>query len=172
MLTLVIGGSASGKSAFAESLAMQSGCPRYYVATMHIWDKESEKRVERHREMRREKQFDTLECPTHAERLILPARGVVLLEDLGNLTANECYDADGAGENATAQILLGLDRLHRQSTHLIVVSNEVFRGGSDYAGDTEKYLLTLAKINNALAARAENVCRVVCGIPQWKKGGI
>lgn len=54
---------------------------------------------------------------------------------------------------------------------LIIVSNEVFRGGADYAGDTDAYLLALAQINNALAARAENVCRVVCGIPKWVKGG-
>ena len=45
------------------------------------------------------------------------------------------------------------------------------RGGTDYAGDTDAYLLALAQINNALAARAENVCRVVCGIPKWVKGG-
>lgn len=45
MLTLVIGGSASGKSSFAERLAVQSGLPRYYVATMRVWDAESEKRV-------------------------------------------------------------------------------------------------------------------------------
>ena len=53
MLTLVVGGSASGKSAFAERLAVQSGLPRFYVATMRVWDAESEKRVARHRAMRR-----------------------------------------------------------------------------------------------------------------------
>ena len=75
MLTLVIGGSASGKSAFAERLAVQSGLPRFYVATMRVWDTESERRVARHRDMRREKRFDTLECPIGLDRLILPARG-------------------------------------------------------------------------------------------------
>ena len=171
MLTLVVGGSASGKSAFAESLAVQSGLPRFYVATMHVWDAESEKRVARHRAMRREKRFETLECPLHLETLAVPARGTVLLEDMGNLAANELYDADGAKADAAAAILRSADRLEAQCAHLIVVSNEVFRGGADYAGDTDAYLLALAKINNALAARAQNVCRVVCGIPQWVKGG-
>ena len=82
MLTLVIGGSASGKSAFAERLAVQGGLPRFYVATMRVWDAESERRVARHRDMRREKRFDTLECPIGLDRLILPARGTVLLEDM------------------------------------------------------------------------------------------
>ena len=89
MLTLVIGGSASGKSSFAERLAVQSGLPRYYVATMRVWDAESEKRVARHREMRREKRFETLECPLRLDELIVSERGVILLEDMGNLVANE-----------------------------------------------------------------------------------
>ena len=40
MLTLVIGGAASGKSAYAEHLTVQSGGPRYYLATMQVWDAE------------------------------------------------------------------------------------------------------------------------------------
>ena len=148
MLTLVIGGSASGKSAFAERLAVQSGLPRFYVATMRVWDAESERRVARHRDMRREKQFDTLECPIGLDRLILPARGTALLEDMGNLVANELYDADGAGRDAAETAVRGVERLHRQCAHLIVVSNEVFRGGADYAGDTARYLLELARVDN------------------------
>lgn len=171
MLTLVIGGSASGKSSFAERLAVQSGLPRYYVATMRVWDAESEKRVARHREMRREKRFETLECPLRLDELIVPERGVILLEDMGNLVANELYDPEGAGRDAAQAILRGIESMHRQGSHLIVVSNEVFRGGADYAGDTDDYLLALARVNNALAAKAGNVCRVVCGIPQFVKGG-
>ena len=55
MLTLVIGGAASGKSAFAESLCMQSPLPRTYLATMQVWDAECAARVARHRAMRQQK---------------------------------------------------------------------------------------------------------------------
>ena len=51
MLTLVIGGAASGKSAYAESLTLKLPLPRYYVATMQVWDEECAKRVEKHRAM-------------------------------------------------------------------------------------------------------------------------
>ena len=44
-------------------------------------------------------------------------------------------------------------------------------GGANYAGDTDQYLLALAQVNNAFAARADNVCRVVCGLPVYYKGG-
>ncbi len=53
---------------------------------------------------------------------------------IGNLTANELYDPAGAGENAASAILEGLDQLAGQCAHLIVVSNEAFSGGADYAG--------------------------------------
>ena len=51
-----------------------------------------------------------------------------------------------------------------------MVSNEVFSGGADYAGDTDRYLRALAAVNNAAAARADRVVRVVCGIPVYYKG--
>ena len=171
MLTLVIGGAASGKSEYAESLVLKTALPRYYLATMQVWDAECAARVEKHRRMRAKKQFETVECLLHLDTIRLPARGTALLEDLGNLTANELYDPAGAGEAAASAILDGLGKLAAQCEHLVVVSNEVFSGGADYAGDTDLYLKALAQVNNALAARADAVVRVVCGIPVYYKGG-
>ena len=171
MLTLVVGGAASGKSAYAERLVLQTALPRYYLATMQVWDAECAARVKKHRRMRAEKQFETLECPLHLGTVRLPVRGTALLEDLGNLTANELYDPAGAGKAAASAILDGLDKLAVQCEHLVVVSNEVFSGGANYAGDTDRYLKALAQVNNALAARADAVVRVVCGIPVYYKGG-
>lgn len=46
MLTLVLGGAASGKSEYAETLVLRSALPRYYLATMQVWDAECAARVE------------------------------------------------------------------------------------------------------------------------------
>ena len=73
-------------------------------------------------------------------------------------------------EDAAAAILRGLDSLSAQCENLLVVSNEVFSGGADYAGDTDRYLRALAQVNNVFAARADAVVRVVCGIPVYYKG--
>ena len=131
MLTLVVGGAASGKSRYAEDLVLGTPLPRYYLATMEVWDAECAVRVEKHRQMRAKKQFVTVECPLDLDSVQLPARGTVLLEDLGNLAANELYDPAGAGENAAKAILHGLESLAAQCENLIVVSNEVFSGGAD-----------------------------------------
>lgn len=170
MLTLAVGASGSGKSAFAERLAAASPAPRVYLATMQVWDAESRARVQRHRAMRAGKGFATVEAPLHLAALTLPPCRTVLLEDLGNLAANERYDPAGAGDAALYAVLDGVEHIARQCGHLIVVSNEIFVGGSRYAGDTAAYLRLLADLNRALAARADNVYEVCRGIAVCYKG--
>lgn len=89
---------------------------------------------------------------------------------LATLPPTSCTTRREQGKNAAKAILHGLESLAAQCENLIVVSNEVFSGGADYAGDTGRYLLALAQVNNAFAARADNVVRVVCGIPVYHKG--
>ena len=100
MLTLVSGGSASGKSEFAESLVVSSPCTqRFYLATMIAFDEECRRRIVRHRRMRAEKNFETIEIPTGLENLSFPQEDGVdsvqnrcaLLECMSNLVANEFF---------------------------------------------------------------------------------
>ena len=99
MLTIVTGGSGSGKSAFAEDKVLAFGeAQRVYIATMHPFDEESHKRIERHRKMRAGKGFETIECYVNLKEQTLPEKGVVLLECMSNLTANEMFEPEGAGD--------------------------------------------------------------------------
>ena len=121
MLTLVIGGAASGKSAYAEHLAVQSGGPRYYLATMQVWDAECAARVAKHRAMRAQKQFATVECPQNLHLVRLPQQGTALLEDLGNLAANELYRPDGSclpPKQAAEKMLAGIEQSLHNATIL------------------------------------------------------
>ena len=84
------------------------------------------------------------------------------------------YRPDGSclpPKQAAEKMLAGIDSIAAQCRHLIIVSNEVFSGGADYAGETDLYLQALAMVNNAVAAKANAVCRVVCGLPVYYKGG-
>ena len=165
MLILVSGGSASGKSEFAESLIVDGGPgPRYYIATMQVFDKESEKRVERHRTLRAGKGFCTLERQTDLEGIELPAGGAVLLECMSNLVANECFSGVGFSR-AVESICAGVEAVSRRSGLFVIVTNEVFAGGTNYEGETRAYLDCLGAINSRIAAMADAVYEVVCGIP-------
>lgn len=173
MFTLVVGGAASGKSEYAEGLVLAAPYrPRYYIATMEPFDGEGKARVEKHRRMRAGKGFETVECYTNLVSVRLPERGTVLLECVGNLAANELYSPQGAGSGpgALSAIVDGVDALLAQCADLVVVSNEVFTGGTDYAAGTEDYLGLVAGVNRALAQRADRVCEVVCGLPRYYKG--
>lgn len=170
MLTFVLGGAGSGKSDYAESLLAASPGPRYYLATMQVWDEECRRRVERHRAMRAGKGFHTLERPLDLAGLTLQEPGALLLEDLTNLAANERYDPQGAGPRTMEVICDGLAALHRQTTHLIVVGNELFCGGTEYEGGTLPYLRMLGQLHRRLAALADNVCEVASGCPVYYKG--
>ena len=127
MLTLIVGGSASGKSAFAENYAMEAGENRIYIATMQPMDNECLARIGKHRVMRAQKNFQTVECYTGLKQVRVPKDSVVLLECMSNLTANEIYAPEGVGEDrCSEEILAGVKALENQCRHLIIVSNEVF----------------------------------------------
>lgn len=109
MLHIVYGGSASGKSSYAESFAMslQGEGRLLYIATMYPYkwntteiDPETMQRIERHRAMRADKGFDTVECYQHVEHIMAKRQDVLLLECMSNLLANEMYlqpDSDDGG---------------------------------------------------------------------------
>ena len=165
MRALVIGGAACGKSEYAETLAISMPGPHFYIATMMPCDEEDWHRIEKHRAMRAEKGFVTIERYTALKSLKLPDRGTVLLECLGNLAANELFSPDGAGDGPLDEIVLGIEQLEKQCDNLVIVSNDIFTGGCHYAGDTARYMRITAGVNNALAARFDRVYEIVCGIP-------
>jgi adenosylcobinamide kinase/adenosylcobinamide-phosphate guanylyltransferase len=170
MRTLVIGGAACGKSEYAEALATKLPLPRFYIATMMPFDDEDLQRVEKHRLMRAEKGFLTLERYTGLDGLSVPERGTVLLECIGNLTANELFSDSGAKAGAFGAVMSGIVHLEQQCTELVVVTNDVFSDGNQYSDETMRYIETLGAVNRALAARFDRVIELVCGIPLLQKG--
>ena len=170
MLTIVTGGSGSGKSAFAEDKVLAFGeAQRVYIATMHPFDEESHKRIERHRKMRAGKGFETIECYTGLKDVKLPSGCVVLLECMSNLVANEMFEEQGAHEQTVKDIISGIDELVRQAAHVVIVTNEIFSDAVVFDKEMASYLEYLGKINQAVALRADEVVEVVYGIPVYQK---
>lgn len=175
MMYVVTGGSGSGKSEYAEQLAVSLGGERVYLATMQVYDEEGKQRVARHRAMREGKQFLTLECPYGLEEYVRKPENyenlngrVVLLECMSNLAANEMFPADGGmrtAEQTKETVLRGLHALRSVCRDLVVVTNEVFSDGVAYDPGTEAYIRALGSINVSMASCAHRVTEVVCGIP-------
>lgn len=185
MLHIVYGGSASGKSSYAESFAMslQGDGRLLYIATMYPYkwnttelDPETIQRIERHRAMRADKGFDTVECYRHVEHIMAKRQDVLLLECMSNLLANEMYlepDSNAGSDMAETmspvsnKIVQALIDLSTRVQELVIVTNDVFSDGGSltYDESTREYVKNLAEINCALAREAATVTEVVCGIP-------
>lgn len=171
MFLVITGGSGSGKSAYAEQCVLDFGpAERIYIATMYPFDEECDRRIKRHREMRRQKQFSTLECYTGLKTADIPEDSVVLLECMSNLTANEMYQEGGAGGQTVEEILAGIRYLLKRVRHLVVVTNEIFSDGIDYDSETMRYQSYLGQINSEMGRMADQVTEVVYGIPITVKG--
>jgi len=172
MMTLMIGGSGSGKSARAEDYlaAVSEGKQKYYIATMRVYDEEGEKKIERHRRLRCGKGFITIEQPTAIHEALgkmEPGERTALLECISNLAANEMFSGEepAAAEAVTERVVEGIRRLKEGLAHLVVVSNNVFEDGIVYDETTMEYIRAMGQINEKLAAMAERVVEVVAGIP-------
>lgn len=170
MIHVVTGGSGSGKSEYAEQLAVNLGeFPRIYVAAMMVWDDEGRARVKRHRDMRRHKGFETVERYTDLQNLELPPGThfvknppVVLLECMSNLVSNEFYKQ---GERTAEAVIKGIESLNKKCKSLIIVTNEVFSDGENYGAETMQYIEVLGEVNRYLGKTADSVTEVVYGIP-------
>lgn len=180
MLHVITGGSGSGKSEYAEAAATglrRRGRGLYYVATMKPYDEECNQRIARHRQMRSQKGFVTVECPLRLETVPREEGAVYLLEDLSNLLANERYleegrikgEKDAALGQARAAVAAPILEL-AQNSCVVVVTNEIFSDGVKYEEETELYRALLGDLNACLAREADSVTEVVCSIPLCRKG--
>lgn len=166
MIALITGGSGCGKSTYAEHMVEALGASkRYYIATMQVYDEESERRVARHRAQRAGHGYQTIECPLHLSDVEVEEGSIVLLECLPNLVANEMFDGGDAG-----RILPAIERLALKCAHLILVTNDVFSDGITYAASTQTYIKILAELNQNVALLADYVIEVVYSIPITIKG--
>ena len=171
MITLVIGGSGSGKSAYAEDLLSEYNKNKYYLATMIVNDQEAEKRVDRHRELRRGKGFETIECSSNIDTVagFLPEDGseVMLLECMSNLVANEMFGHSQAksAEEVTAKLLKDIQHLASKLSQLVIITNNVSEDGTEYDSTTMAYIKAISDFNVRISEIADRVVEVVVGIP-------
>lgn len=177
-LTFVLGGARSGKSRFAEQLAARYEAVTY-LATGQVTDDEMAERVARHR-ADRPPHWRTVEEAYHPASALLAAgvvpaaargreaantqglRSVVLLDCVSFLVSNHLLRDETACERAALQeidALLGLE------TDVIAVSNEVGMGVVPEYRLGRLFRDVLGRVNQHLAARAQQVYVCWAGIP-------
>lgn len=117
MITLITGGSGSGKSAYAEKYICHASNEKgfkekYYIATMQVFDEEGQRKIDRHRRLRAGKGFITIEQPRDIQDAVsklqsencLKTGRLALLECMSNLVANEMFPPVDASDTKEAGV--------------------------------------------------------------------
>ncbi|MCF0127975.1 MAG: bifunctional adenosylcobinamide kinase/adenosylcobinamide-phosphate guanylyltransferase [Pseudobutyrivibrio sp.] len=162
MITLILGGMNSGKSAYAEDILVRlsGNNKRYYVATMRLTDKDSRLRREKHRRQRQGKDFETIEEEMDLKKVAdsLNAGAFVLLECIANLTGNLMFSDESFSEDEIKEkVLKDVDKLSNKCRELVIVSSQYPLEDEGYDESTKKYVKLLDTVNEALKEESDTV---------------
>lgn len=179
-LTLILGGARSGKSSYAEKVALERGETVLYLATAQAWDAEMAERIANHR-ADRPAAWQTVEAPTQVGMALDEAlRGrstpdLILLDCLTLLASNVliALPETSSEAEATAALMAEVDGLlqvyEQYAGELIIVSNEVGLGIVPAYPLGRLYRDALGRANQRLAAVADQVIFMVAGLPMVVK---
>jgi adenosylcobinamide kinase/adenosylcobinamide-phosphate guanylyltransferase len=170
MKTLVLGGARCGKSALAERLAGESGCPVTYIATATVLDDEMAARIDEHR-ARRPPAWTLVEAPLALADALQAAAspdGCVLVDCLTLWLNNLLFSADEARCRAEREKFLNI--LPRLPGRILLVSNEVGMGIVPMGEVSRRFCDEAGRLNQAVAALCDQVVWVVAGLPLIMKG--
>ncbi|MEL7259063.1 MAG: bifunctional adenosylcobinamide kinase/adenosylcobinamide-phosphate guanylyltransferase [Pseudomonadota bacterium] len=166
-LSLVIGGAASGKSAFAEALVKSTGRNLVYLATAQGHDPEMQAKLRRHKEQRGEG-WRTIEEPLEIGRTLATISGenAILLDCLTMWLSNQML-AENALDEAEAELMAGLALC---PAPLVIVTNEVGLSVVPKNALARRFREAQGRLNQKIAAKADLVVNVIAGLPQVLKG--
>lgn len=158
MITLVLGGTRSGKSEVAETLVAGGHGPVTYVATGQVTDDAMAARIAAHR-TRRPAAWATVEAGPDLPAVLARLAGPVLVDSLGTWVAGH---ADLAPD--TAQLCAALrSRAAGGTGDTVVVSEEVGLGVHATTDVGRRFADALGTLNRAVADEADRVYLVVAG---------
>ena len=144
-IQLVLGPNNSGKSLYAEKLAVESGSKRIYLATMIPQNEENRLRIEKHRLQRKYKGFQTIEAGWNIDQIFVDSDSVILLEDASNLLANGMFEHSATPQQVYNVIL----DLAKRCRKLIIVTIAGL-SPKGYDDDTAKYICGLNWLNEKI----------------------
>lgn len=166
-LTLVLGGAASGKSSFAESLILQGSDNPIYIATAQAFDDEMAEKILRHREMRGAG-WITIEEPLDLPSALAgTAVDQPILIDCATLWLTNIILGERDTEIHTDALIAACATCKGP---VVIVSNEVGQGIVPDNALSRKFRNAQGRLNQRLAAEASLVVAIMAGLPMPLKG--
>lgn len=162
-LIFITGGARSGKSRYAQQLALQLSNNPVYLATARHWDDDFEKRIQRH-QAERDERWTSIEEEKNISGL--PLKGKVVVMDcvtlwLTNFFTDNKYDIDASLQQGKQEI----DNLNTAENTYIIISNELGMGMHAETEIGRKFTDLQGWMNQYIAQKADKVVLMVSGIP-------
>ncbi len=159
----ITGGERSGKSSFAQKLALNLSGNPVYLATARAWDGDFKKRIERHKSERNEN-WITIEEEKNISKHDLSGK-VVVLDCITLWLTNFYNDSDFDPEKALDQAKAEFDEFIKKDFTLIVISNEIGMGVHATTETTRKFTEIQGWMNQHISKLSDEAYLMVSGIP-------
>lgn len=164
MITLLTGGQRSGKSRFAEKIALDRSSNPIYIATAKVWDEDFRHRVELHKQ-RRGPEWTTIEECLKVGDINIPDGSTALLDCLTLLSTNWLFECNENIDEAMVNVSMQLDMLFAKKADFIIVTNEIGLGGISENSLQRKFADLQGSVNQYVASIADEVFLIVSGLP-------
>lgn len=165
---MMIGGAASGKSAFAEQFVTKSGLQHIYIATAQAFDDEMRAKIARHKELRAGQGWRTIEEPVDLPQALATApKDAAVLVDCATLWLTNLMLSGADIDAASDQLFAQLDQ---PGGPVVVVTNELGQGVIPDNKMSRAFVQIQGRFNQRLAQHAGLVVQVTAGLPHVLKG--
>lgn len=169
-IILVTGGQRSGKSGYAQRLALSLTTTPVYLATSRVWDEEFRQRVLRH-QADRGPEWVNIEEEKYLSRHNLTGH-VVVIDCITLWSTNFFFDNESNVDLSLTQIKNEFDKFTNQETCFIFVTNELGMGGVAIDEVQRKFTDLQGWLNQYIASLADEVVLMVSGIPLKVKSNL
>ena len=161
-IILITGGQRSGKSEYAERMALTLSDHPVYLATAHVWDEEFRERVKKHQE-RRGPEWTNIEEEMLLSRHDLTGRVAVI--DCVTLWCTNYFFQMHEVDTALEALKTEFDKFTAKDATYIFVTNEIGMGGVSDNALQRKFTDLQGWMNQYVASKADEVILMVSGIP-------
>lgn len=168
MIYFITGGERSGKSRYAQQLALELSDQPIYIATSRVLDKDFEKRVQRHKADRDER-WTSIEEEKQLSKIDLKNK-VAVIDCVTLWLTNYYTDTKFDVEESLKQAKEEFDKLAQVDSTLIIISNELGMGVHAQTEMGRKFVELQGWMNQHIASQANKVILMVSGIPVIIKG--
>ncbi|MDY8138892.1 bifunctional adenosylcobinamide kinase/adenosylcobinamide-phosphate guanylyltransferase [Aquimarina sp. 2201CG5-10] len=163
MIYYITGGERSGKSNYAQNLALQLSDSPYYLATSRVWDDDHQKRIDQHI-ADRDQRWVSIEEEKELSKVV-KNNSVVVVDCVTLWLTNFFVDTKNDIEASLSQAKIEFDKLLQIDATIIIISNEIGMGGHATTEVGRKFTELQGWMNQHIAKHAHKAILMVSGIP-------